>query len=293
MLMLGFFMGTAIAQDDDKDLAALDPAVRTKALEEKLGKDFIENAKNVTDAAGAIGNLANLKSTWQSAPVVKDPEIYGVDVSSIFNLEEIAEPVGFYHYSAFGKADPFMPPYDQYRQARVVAFEIPIVSPLQVPLTTLRVSGLWQLDNGTRKALILTDKDEGIIAAIGDPIGLSGKIVDIQDHGVLTRQYRIRTDGSREFTDVTLAFGETKSRSSEKILLEPGKDPTLAAPAKEETSGKVLTPIRENTSAPVANSAAAPPVPLPGSTPAKTEGVAAPAQGASDTPTPPPPSGQR
>ncbi len=185
-------------------------------------------------------------SNWQSAPVAVD----GSDITGGVIIEDIVVPNGEYRYASFGKPDPFSPPSIQ--PEVISSEEIPIVSPLQVSLDQLTVAGVWELDDGTKHALIQTEDGQGIIATVDDPIGPSGKVKDITDKGVFTRQYKFRSDGSREFTDMMLKFGYEKKADSSENTTEvisrssssengsattPDKAAILAKPANSNEEG--------------------------------------------------------
>jgi hypothetical protein len=129
-------------------------------------------------------------------------------------LEEIIEPEGEYHYAAFAKADPFASPYvdgmllpapsepeapaDPNMQEDKVdektyskEYEIPVVSKLQrYPIERLVVKGIWLLDNGERRAIILTPDKEGIIVKEDDPIA-NGKVFKIENEHIVARLYKV------------------------------------------------------------------------------------------------------
>jgi hypothetical protein len=214
----------------DAELKALDPATRVEKITEKLGPTFSEGVKLLEEDGDPSATSAS-GSVWDSAGDFEDPSIAGVDVSTWFELENVSDPVGIYRYSSFGKADPFVAPIEQSIPESQTSLEIPIVSPLQVGIGTLKVVGLWSLEDGTRRALVLTQAGQGIIAKVGDPIGLSGKILDITPSGIISRQYRLRSDGAREFSDTSIPF-ITSGESSEvekKVVLNPGKEPVVTS----------------------------------------------------------------
>jgi len=154
-------------------------------------------------------------------------------------IEEIVEPMYQYRYASFGKPNPFVPPFHLLSQFSPLTYEIPIVSPLQVSLDQLRVRGIWQLEDGTRRALITGERSQGIIASVGDPIGPSGKITDINEEGVTARQYKLNNDGSREFEDIALRLREADPVEAvgRKYLLQPGKPPFFKP---EEVDGEII-----------------------------------------------------
>ena len=179
----------------------------------------------------------------------------GEDISERTSVQDILGPPDVYHYAGFGKRDPFMPPEDL---SAVIdsnspnGYEIPIVSPLQKPLSNLTVGGIWELKDGGKRALVLVEPgSEGIIAKTGDPIGLAGKIVGISTQGVLVREYNIREDGSRDFTDKLLGFGTpvTDKLAGDKIVLKPGAQPKVEKKPEDiervQTKSNTFTPTQE------------------------------------------------
>ncbi len=198
-------------------------------------------------------------SQWQSVPE-------GQETLGGLSIQQIVEPPVEYHYSAFGKPDPFKSPTkEEIAEARkaenealgsgvsAASAEIPIISPLQqYPLDVLAVKGIWLLTDGRKKALIMTPKKEGFIVEVGDPIS-AGKVTEIFKTHVVVRQYRIRRDGSREFEDEELYLGNLKPSRQSFLRLRPGEAPlfdmemvnkSLRSSAKEEAA-KQLSDLRE------------------------------------------------
>lgn len=157
------------------------------------------------------------------------------DVTASIRVEEILEPPTDYHYAAFGKDNPFQSPDLDIQTSRraPAGSEIPIVSPLQeYELDTLLVKGIWQLESGEWRAIVMTPKGQGIIVKVGDPIS-AGKVMTIDADGVTTRQYQIRRDGAREFTDRSLLLNSERSGTG-KIILRPGEKPRFHVPTRVE-----------------------------------------------------------
>ncbi len=213
-------------------------------------------------AAGATNAPTRSDRTWDSA---RDTQS-GEDLSGVVRVEDIVEPPAEYHYAAFGRPDPFQPPSaqltQQMRQARggELQYGIPVVNSLQVPLDQLTVRGIWQLSNGERRALVIVlpqdllnagangrggftqrplggrgnaagEAEEGVVAKVGDPIGPSGKILEILSDRVVTRQYKLQRDGVRAFDDISLFLGGPDAvqrlDADKTYVLAPGKDPQL------------------------------------------------------------------
>ncbi|MGE0173000.1 MAG: hypothetical protein AB7T49_09455 [Oligoflexales bacterium] len=167
------------------------------------------------------------ESLWKS---VKSRRYQVVDSLSI---EDIVEPQADYHYAAFSKPNPFLAPnLDQtFDPANLAGTEIPMVNALQnYPLNTLSVKGIWQLPTGERRAIIMTPKKEGVIVQPGDPIS-AGKVEAIEKDHIVSRQFRMLTDGSRQFEDKELYLGMAPTSTPGKIVVEPGKDPVYQQPS--------------------------------------------------------------
>lgn len=191
------------------------------------------------------------KDTWDSVP--KDHEAFeSTELSSGIRVEEIIEPPSDYSYASFGKSDPFLPSYELFvskgPSSADKQFEIPIVSPLQVPNIerNLSVVGLWELPNGEKRALIIvrtSRRRQGVIAKVGDPIGLLGKITEIDEAGVTAREYTILQDGSRTFEDKKLLLKEADDDGliGGKVVLQPGREPKVIE--KSEIEQSILSEI--------------------------------------------------
>ncbi len=225
----------------------------------------------------------SMKDIWDSAS--SEPAV-GSDTSGLTGAEEILNPAEEYHYAAFGRSDPFVRPTyvpaanpglatGQAGDTAGGDLEIPLVSALQVSLNLLRVRGIWEISGGERKALIAVSGGsaamQGLVAKVGDPIGLSGKIISIDANSVVTRQYKIRADGSREFEDVVLRLGPEIAANAAgadarkgKIILSPGRDPQLqlerdpTAPATEIPVAPAANTLPNQTTPPISTSGSPP-----------------------------------
>lgn len=192
------------------------------------------------------------------------------------SIEELVEPPVDYHYSAFGRPNPFVKPDqmdgDMVKEVPIApedpsirdqsnntksksksksrGAEIPVISPLQrYPLESLQVKGIWLLDGGLKKSLIMTPQREGVIVKVGDPIS-AGKVMDIHKDHVVVRQYRIRRDGAREYEDSELYLGTYKADERSFVKLKPGMDPEYNSPAVkkrlEEGQDQKISEISED-----------------------------------------------
>ena len=191
--------------------------------------------------------------SWQSTDRIKE-----IEMSAMVKIDEIIENSGDYHYAAFGAPNPFARPESivsglankDSEDVSINGVEIPMVSSLQrFPLNNLRLNGIWQLDNGERRALILTPENEGVIIKINDPIA-AGKVIAIEDKKIKTRQFSIRNDGVREYSEVDIYIASYKDKPSGKIILEPGEAARLQLQdnntVREKKSGSLIPSLPAN-----------------------------------------------
>lgn len=138
------------------------------------------------------------------------------DVTSGIRVEDIVEPPVDYRYAAFGRTDPFVPP--ELSETKGGNDEVPVVSPLQeYPLNQLQLIGIWRMDSGEHKGLVMTPTGEGVVVKNGDPIGLKrGRIVEIQETLLKVREYVLAPDGTRQFEDLSLRLsnGDTPPKDN-------------------------------------------------------------------------------
>ncbi len=158
-------------------------------------------------------------------------------------LKEIVEPKAEYNYASFGRPDPFVPPDLSAPKVSVDGKTIKMTSPLQgFAIAELLVKGVWQTSSGEIRAVVLTPKGEGVVVKKGDPIS-SGKVVGIARDSVKVRLYRLRSDGIREYEDVTMPAGLRTQPMRGEIRMEPGKEPVFVNPEDPyKKSGAALTP---------------------------------------------------
>lgn len=146
------------------------------------------------------------------------------------NIEDVAVAKETYRYASKNKSDPFIPPIGEVRSGKTLkpidADEIPIVSPLQYfSLSQLAVTGVWQASDNSWKAMVETPDQQGIVAAVGDPIGNSGgHIVNVGGNGLKVREYTLQTDGSRRYKDTIVGMAPEvgDQPTGGKIILKPG-----------------------------------------------------------------------
>lgn len=301
------------ASEGEAPLPAADESASasTESTEEKLDDLDVIDLNEPLDEQVEKWDSAQTRYPTQSTPVT---------------IENIVEPSGEYRYASFGKPNPFLPPLKIQNEADGVAgvegdmspasdlamasitsgvntsaaapsenggggagrmHEIPVVSTLQkFPLARLELKGVWQLESGEKRAIVMTPNKEGIIVKVSDPIS-AGKILEINRDHLVVRQYRLREDGVREFADENLYLGSAARREKTFVRLLPGQppefEPTVEKPAtgtvQEAPSNAVAAPKNKMPVDPAAAGAVPPvvpnaPRPVPNGAPA---GVAAPA----------------
>ena len=182
-------------------------------------------------------------SAKEDNDVDDDEENGAEDVSRDIRVEDILESPMEFHYAAFSKPDPFVPPMTAITEnapapARndngIKSLEIPILSPLQqFELTDLTLVGVWQVKAGERKAMVLTPSGknagaQGIIVKVGDPIGSrGGKVAKIDSESISVREFMLDADGTRKYFDEKLLMGKIQtSVDAEKIRFTPGSPKT-------------------------------------------------------------------
>ena len=214
-----------------------------------LGATAPLSAATAASQVPKIKAAADLESPNEASGDGDGPAL-AEDITKGIRIEDIIEPPTDYHYAAFGRPDPFMPPMVLDREgAGPNPLEIPIVSPLQrYSLDQLRVVGIWRLASGDRKAMVLaqasrssepgrggTDSmtassaaSQGIIVKVGDPIGnRGGKVMSVADDYVTIREFSLSPDGSRQYEDRQLPMGARNADELPgKIIFTPGKKAT-------------------------------------------------------------------
>lgn len=186
----------------------------------------------------AVVNPKEQSSKALKPPAAVIPEV--TPQASGVSVEEIIETTEVYKFAGRDKADPFIPPIGTVGSNTVAALdadEIPIVSPLQYHgVKALVVTGIWQAEDNRWKAMIETPDQQGIIAQNGDPIGNSGgHISEIGSNGVKVREYTLKKDGSRLYSDFVIGMANDAPEEFEptggKIVLKPGSsEPEVRKP---------------------------------------------------------------
>jgi hypothetical protein len=115
---------------------------------------------------------------------------------------------GRYEYLSRSKPDPFMPAFKRFSPLFAVkkSKEIRIISPLQTELSDLSIRGIWQNEDKTWRALVVTKDGQGVVAKANDPIGPLGKVAGIDETGIQVRQFSFKDDGTREYEDTIMPF---------------------------------------------------------------------------------------
>lgn len=218
------------------------------AVEAQLDGGEPENltpVEPVSDGAEVIDlsdlDLEDSNANWQQ---IANPR--ALNMTDSINVEQIIDPRADYRYSAFGKKDPFATPTSDFldrlrsnliKEGPIAGEEIPIVSPLQAyAITKLLVTGVWiRKKDQQARAVVVTPKGEAIVVKKGDPIS-AGKVLEINRNFLLTRQYNIRSDGAREYSDIKLTVRNETQKDSGIIRLLPGKKPQFLV-TKSDTDG--------------------------------------------------------
>ncbi len=200
-------------------------------------------------------DIEEVEEDWESTP-----DRPAEDITRSIRIEDIVEPPSDYHYASFDRPNPFQAPdlniIDRMAEGAglngvagggtangdpvagaeaaagklVYGAEIPMISALQnFALKDLRLKGIWQSDAMERRAIVMTPKREGIIVKVGDPIA-AGKILEINKEYLVVREYRIKSDGAREYEDKEMYLGPAPIKGRGVIKLDPGKEPQFLPP---------------------------------------------------------------
>ena len=164
---------------------------------------------------------ANIESNlWNSTPT--SDQFSTQKKTGGVRIEDIVEPVADYHYASFGNSDPFVPPLLAAPQIHKIVESKSILSPLQkYPASELKISGVWETDEGEWKALVMTRDGEGIVVRKADPFGdKDGKITNISEEGLNIREYVKSLDGTREMKEFKILLSAA-SVSPEQGSIQP------------------------------------------------------------------------
>lgn len=122
-------------------------------------------------------------------------------IESGIRVDDIIEPPAAYRYSSFSKRDPFA-----YPDRELFADDEFTTNKLQhYNISSLKLVGIWRLENGISRALILTPTSEGVVVTIGDPVGHNnGEVLEIGRQKIIVREYILTPDGTRQFNDTEM-----------------------------------------------------------------------------------------
>ncbi len=158
----------------------------------------------------------------------------GREIVSFESAEKILESPEEYSYAAFDSDDPFDPPVVNIEVNAIgqkndpilssTSVEIAIKSPLQTELKKLKIAGVWRKGSGDRKALIMAPelghnaRKIGVVAEVGDPMGIAGKIIAIEDDYVIVREFKFEKDGTRTASDTTMYIDPPNQNNMNKVI---------------------------------------------------------------------------
>ncbi|MCX6118391.1 MAG: pilus assembly protein PilP [Proteobacteria bacterium] len=212
------------------------------------------NEKSVVKKIGSSLAKAELKDVSKSTPKnssKEDAKAKGEEKHSGSidagraqdSVDSLIDREQEFQYSGASKDDPFLPPLgpitgsnsnDGFTKTSstsdavqtIDSEEIPIISPLQYfDVRQLFATGVWVSEDMRWKALIETPDQQGIVVKVNDPIGNSGgRVTAIDPGGVHVRQYKLRKDGSQDFSDVVIGMArdDISVPKGGVILLKPG-----------------------------------------------------------------------
>jgi Tfp pilus assembly protein PilP len=222
--------------DGENDFVEDPGGIIVDQVGEDISAEIVEEAEEISDeemiADYAEGDIAD-------------------NVTEGIRIEDIVQPQNEFHFSSFGKADPFVPPVtlDDITKQGEDIIEVELKSVLQKhPLLALKVAGVWQV--GTiRKALVTTPTNEGVVVEEGDPMGLrGGKVISVQDDHVVVREFDLVADGTRQFEDIKVYLFGRKPKNNGKIVFKPGAEPQFIPPQGGEGLLEVV-PVNDNAAA--------------------------------------------
>lgn len=240
------------SQTVQKEVRSVPPKVSAlKKAKEFLGLPGPKGNDKVA-APFAHGDVEDDK--WESYSDLPPVSSVAEEITGGIRVEDIVEPPSDYSFASFGRSDPFVPPLitkeiaAQQKQVPVDPLEIPIVSPLQqYSLSQLHIVGIWQLESGERKAMVMASgsQNQGIVVKSGDPIGnRGGKIIAIGNEFVMVREFLLAPDGTRQFQDQQMLMNSNeKLEVKGKIVFKPGATQTsLQLEGQSALEGNGLTP---------------------------------------------------
>jgi hypothetical protein len=139
------------------------------------------------------------------------------DITNQIQMETVMEETFDYAYASFGRPDPFIPNTHPSHLPRI---SVLITSILQrYPLDRIRVVGIWKLQNGDKKSLMMTEKSEGVVVSMGDPVGMKGgKIKSIESDHVVVQEVSLDSEGTPHFLERTIWLGSHEEKKAEKTI---------------------------------------------------------------------------
>ena len=167
----------------------------------------------------------------EKVPIIQEIEDITVQIQSDTILENAFE----YTYASFGMPDPFVP---NTHPTHMPSMSVLITNILQrYPIDRIRVVGIWELQNGSKKSLMMTEKSEGVVVAVGDSVGVKGGIITkIDSDHVVVREFTLNSEGEQHFFNHKIWLGSRDQPSAEKsITIQPDSYP-------EEEVKKVTEP---------------------------------------------------
>ena len=124
-------------------------------------------------------------------------------------IEDIIDSNVEYRYAAFDVPDPFVPPIVSKSENK---YQSDVVNFLQqYDVKEIKVAGIWESIPGFRKAFV-TAEEKGVTIQLGDPIGRNGgEVVAIEKNHIRVREFKLASDGTRQFRDIVRWLGGSKS----------------------------------------------------------------------------------
>lgn len=210
-----------------------------------MWKTFLLFILNVNNFSAYGQNASSNKDNFWESYSPERGQGNGTDITKQTKVEDIIPSAKEYSYVSFNKPSPFIPPL---LSSNMKGSETSLVSVLQRQrIDQIQVVGIWTLENMERKALVITDEDEGVIVAVGDLIGKKGgKIVAIEPDHIKIREFNRAPDGTRQFEDIEKWLGEYEyiSPSSSEAAYTP-------PPANSDTNSRTETSETSSIEAPI------------------------------------------
>jgi len=165
---------------------------------------------------------SNTGQKWKSSGTVNAAT---VDITQGVRILDIVQPTADYHFSTFGRGDPFKPQFNlSDDRPRAQSIGVPLVSVLQkFDLSELKVVGVWISADGQGKAMISSPGGQGVVVKLDDPIGKKGgKLLEIREDNIVIREFTVAFDGTRQFEDKNLWISGRKPIEKEILTIGSG-----------------------------------------------------------------------